>query len=78
MGQSTDTRERMRSHIKTALSSSIATNKLYRAMRMNGVENFTFELLEEVPRAQLNEREKYWIEFYKSNEIGLNGTLGGS
>ena len=41
-------------------------------------ENFTFEVLEEVPRAQLNEREKYYIDFYQSAKFGMNKTSGGS
>lgn len=47
-------------------------------MKKDGVENFTFEILEEVPRASLNEREIYWIEFYKTKEYGLNDTKGGA
>lgn len=78
IGQSVDIRERMKTHIKTGISSDQATNKLYQAMKKEGIENFTFELLEEVSRNELNDREKYWIEFYKSKDIGLNSTAGGS
>ena len=78
IGQSVDIRERMKTHIKTGLSNDQATNKLYQAMKKDGIENFTFELLEEIPRNELNDREKYWIEFYKSKEVGLNGTVGGA
>lgn len=78
IGQSVDIKERLKTHIKTGLSSSISTNKLYQAMKKDGVENFTFEILEEVPRASLNEREIYWIEFYKTKEYGLNDTKGGA
>ena len=45
-------------------------NKLYPAMAADGVENFTFEILEECPANQLNEREKFYIEFYDSNNYG--------
>lgn len=37
-----------------------------------GVENFTFELIEECAPAQLNEREKYWQEFFKAKEFGYS------
>jgi len=46
-------------------------------MQKSGVHNFVFEVLEEVARDKLNERETYWIEFYKTKELGLNGTKGG-
>ena len=78
IGQSVDIKERLKTHIKTGLSSKPATNKLYKAMKQDGVENFTFEVLEEVSRDMLNEREVYWIEFYKTREFGLNDTKGGA
>lgn len=76
VGQSVDMRERFRTHIKTALTYGKASNKLYQAMQKDGLYNFTFEILEEVPRSDLNEREAYWIGFYKTKEFGLNGTKG--
>lgn len=78
IGQSTDIKERLKTHIKTALTYGKATNKLYQAMQEHLPENFTFEILEEVPRDKLNEREVYWIDFYGSKECGLNKTIGGS
>ena len=30
------------------------------------------ELIEEVPKDKLTEREKYWIDFYGSKEYGMN------
>lgn len=78
IGQSVDIKERFRQHIKSALTYGKSTNKLYQTMQKSGVHNFTFEILEEVPRTSLNEREIYWIEFYKTKEFGLNGTRGGS
>lgn len=78
IGQSVDIKERFRQHIKTSLSYGKATNKLYQMMKKSGQSNFTFEILEEVPRDKLNERETYWIDFYKTKEFGLNSTKGGS
>lgn len=77
IGQSVDIKERFRQHIKSALSYKI-TNMFYNTMQKSGVHNFTFEILEEVPRDKLNERETYWINFYKTKEFGLNSTCGGS
>jgi hypothetical protein len=45
-------------------------------MQKDGLENFTFELVEEVPKDKLTEREKYWINFYGSKEYGLNERNG--
>lgn len=78
IGQSVDMRERMRQHIKAALSSAPATNKLYQAMKKDGIENFTFEVLEKISKDKLNEREVYYIDLYKSKEVGLNRTVGGA
>lgn len=76
IGQSVDIKERFRQHIKTSLTYGKTTNKLYSMMQKSGQQNFTFEILEEVPRAQLNEREAYWINFYGTKNYGLNSTKG--
>lgn len=34
------------------------------------------ELLEEVEKDKLTEREKYWIDFYNSTTYGLNERRG--
>ena len=47
-------------------------------MKKYGPENFTFEVLEIVDRTKLNEREVYWIDFYKTKDYGMNGTKGGA
>ena len=44
-------------------------------MRKYGLENFTFEVLEECDAAALNERELYWIRKYDSYNNGYNATL---
>ena len=51
---------------------------LYKAMLKDGVENFTFEVIEECDRSQLNDRETYYIDFYRSQEHGYNMSKGGS
>lgn len=51
---------------------------LHRAMRSNGIDNFSFEVIEEIPNTQLNERGIYWIEYYNSlSPNGYNLTSGG-
>ncbi len=77
IGQSVDVSERWKTHVKSALGATPATqNKLYPYMRDKGVHNFTFELLEQCERQDLNDREKYWITFYQSDKYGLNATKG--
>ena len=41
-----------------------------------GIWNFKFEVLQKCSRSQLNEKEKFWINMYQSNKIGLNVTKG--
>jgi group I intron endonuclease len=50
---------------------------LYQAFKKYGIENFSFSQIEEVDSNQLDEREKYWIEYYNSYKDGYNSTLGG-
>ncbi len=50
----------------------------HRDLREYGIENFEFSLLEECLPQELNEREVYWINKYKSTEIGYNVKKGGS
>lgn len=77
IGQSVDIQRRFSEHIKRGLGAEPSTkNKLYVFMKKVGVENFSFELLEEVPKEELNKKEKYWIDFYQSDIYGLNGTKG--
>ena len=65
VGQAVDVSNRWKQHIKRGLGAETPTkNKLYPVMAKEGVENFTFELIEECSPAQLNDREKYWQEFF--------------
>ena len=73
VGQSVDIAERWKQHIKRGVGADTPTrNKLYPAMLADGVENFTFELLEECPANQLNEREDYWQEVYHARDFGYS------
>ena len=77
IGQSVDIAERWKSHIKCGLGiEASSTNKLYNAMQRIGVWNFTFEVIEECSKDQLDEKEKQWIDFYNSKELGYNKTKG--
>ena len=73
IGQAANLAERWRQHIKRGIGAEPATrNKLYPAMQEIGVENFTFEVIEECERSLLDEREDYWQDFYKAKEFGYS------
>lgn len=77
IGKSSDIKNRWQQHCKTAFNcGTIASSLLHKKMRQYGIENFTFELLEKVPKEQLTEREKYYINFYQTKEVGLNERNG--
>lgn len=75
IGQSVNIRDRWSQHIKAGLSSQ-PSNKLYQAMHLDGPENFTFEVLSECSKEDLDKLEAYWIEFYDTKNLGLNQTKG--
>ena len=47
------------------------------AIRKYGVDNFTFEIIEECSIVDLNQREIFWIDYYDTYNSGYNRTLGG-
>lgn len=80
VGQTTQTlKERFQKHcwgatIKDKYHLNMAIKQ---AIRKYGKENFTIELIEEVEKDKLDEREVYWIKYYDSYHKGYNCTLGG-
>ena len=77
IGQSVDIYKRWCDHCKCGCGMDTPkNNKLYAAMLENGIENFTFELLEECPREELNKKETFYINLYESNDYGYNITKG--
>lgn len=53
-------------------------HKLYNSLKKHGVENHTFEIIEECSIEDLNCRERYWQEFYDVlGDKGLNCELTG-
>ena len=77
IGQSTSIDRRFQDHVKTALGvGTLANSQFHRVMSEDGPENFYFEILEEVEKDKLRERESYYISWFKSDKFGLN-TLSG-
>lgn len=80
IGKSINIEDRWKYHIQNKDSQREYDKPLYKAFRKYGIENFTFEILEEVINdSELNEREKYWIEYYDcyGSNKGYNATQGG-
>lgn len=51
---------------------------LYKMMNKVGLENVEWEVIEEVSNELLNERERYWINYYDTKSNGYNCTYGGN
>lgn len=77
IGQSVNISDRFKNHIKCGLGINASpTNKLYNNMQQYGVWNFSFEVLQKCSRDKLNEKERFWIDTYSSDKIGLNSMKG--
>lgn len=77
IGQSVDVYKRWSDHCKAGLGIDTPVgNKLYKAMLEYGLENFTFELLCQCSKEELDEKERYFIELYQADLFGYNGTKG--
>ena len=73
VGQAANIADRWKQHIKRGIGAEAPTrNKLYPAMLQHGVENFTFEIIEECSRDKLNEREDYWQDYFGAREFGYS------
>ena len=73
VGQAVNIADRWRQHIKRGIGAEAPTrNKLYPAMLSIGVENFSFEIVEECERTLLNEREDYWQDYFQAKEFGYS------
>ena len=73
VGQTVNFADRWKQHIKRGVGADpITQNKLYPAMQKDGVQNFTFEIIEECPQSKLNEREQYWQDFFEAKKFGYS------
>ena len=79
VGQSNDVLRRWRDHKTNAFISNDHNynTHLYRSIRKYGLQNFSFEVLEECLTSELDAREIYWISYYNSFFEGYNLTMGG-
>ena len=76
IGKSTNLKKRWVEHVKSAFDiGSIASSSFHTRLKKDGVWNYTFEILEEVSKEQLTEREKYYIQLY-GTDTQLNMKVG--
>ena len=70
---------RWQRHISDAYGPNIDRKyAIHKAIYEYGYQNFNFEVLEECNEKIINERERYWIEYYDSYNNGYNLTRGGA
>lgn len=74
IGKTSDYKKRLKYYYKLNCKQQV---KIYNSLKKHGPENHIFEIIEECSIEQLNEREIYWINEFKSVETGLNLTYGG-
>lgn len=81
IGQSVDIEARFRKHRSAPFNPTNNSyfGHFYSAIRKYSLDNFSFEILEECTKAQLDDREKYWIAYFDSYnpQKGYNETKGG-
>ena len=79
IGQSRQIEKRFQQHKNQAkfLEEDKWYSPLYIDMYSFGIDNFSFEVIEECTIEELNEKEEYWIKYYNSQENGYNITSGG-
>jgi predicted DNA-binding protein YlxM (UPF0122 family) len=82
IGKSIDIMDRWMRHRSRAFqeNDNAYDSYFYRAIRSYGLENFSFEVIEECNICELDEKEKYYINLYDSyfkNNKGYNMTRGG-
>lgn len=77
IGKSVKVADRWQNHVKAAAGlGGVAESQFQRALKKYGVDKFTWELVEEVGKDELTNREKYWIQFYGTKEYGYNQREG--
>ena len=81
IGKAKNIEQRWSAHKSNA--KNMKENHLYRAMRKYGIENFSFDIIEEIPIEKYDlissEKEKYWIKYYHAyiDPNNYNETEGG-
>lgn len=85
IGQTNNLQKRYNGHKSESFNPKVSGYwlPLHCAIRKYGIDNFTYEVIEEIADGEsqdfVNERERYFIQYYHSlkDENGYNVTLGG-
>ena len=78
IGKSTNVKKRIADHFKSSIGlTSIAHQEIHDAIYKLGFWNWTIEIITYCEKEQLSELEKYYIDFFKSQEFGYNKNVGG-
>ena len=78
IGKSTNVKKRITDHFKSSIGiKTIADQAVHHEIWKTGFWNWTIEVIIYCEKEQLNELEKYYIDFFKSQEFGYNKNVGG-
>ena len=73
IGQSNNIEKRFKQY--SSLSQTKLQKRLHYSFKKYGIKKHTFEIIEQCDVELLNERERYWQEYYNVLECGLNCIL---
>ena len=73
IGQSVNILKRWNNHKNDYMTGN---SKFYKAIQEFGWDNFEWSIIEECSKEKLEEREKYWIDYYDSINNGYNTIYG--
>lgn len=84
IGKSIDIQKRFKTHINNSFNKNNPSynHLIHKAIRKYGVENFSFDVIEQCDENDLDQKEIYWIRFYDccvldGKDNGYNMTRGG-
>ena len=78
IGKSTNVKKRITDHFKSSIGiKTIADQAVHHEIWKTGFWNWAIEVIIYCEKEQLNELEKYYIDFFKSSIFGYNKTGGG-
>lgn len=78
IGKSTNVKKRLQDHIKSSIGiTSIADQPVHHEILKEGIWNWIFEVIIYCDKEHLNDLEKYYINFFKTQEYGYNKRQGG-
>lgn len=70
-------KDRFYQHCSNKCSEEVVNMAIHKAIKKYGKKNFIIEVIEEVEKDNLNDREIYWISYYNTYNNGYNSTKGG-